>query len=319
MVIDELLEILPKKYYVGQVISNEKFESLSRNTEFLNKRIRGYVREITVLYVIRNSNNSNELQIINVEVNYRDIRRSELKELVEAIQRGILYKTIIIFTSDNDWYNEYKIVVPICHPGKKKEIMVIDSFEESCWCAPCVITTLFKEAMASFDNKKIDISLFRDKIVKGVRRYPAENFVFISGENDDFLNAFNTLVKTVDEEEIRDILYGFEEEDVLLYDDEDDESFSDESGINANYNCLYSSPKGYYKSEQIICALERCESSSQSPYLDIEKAKEYFKENNDEDIVNSYECYLEYFYQDFIEGKEDEICDDIYMCQLEEI
>ena len=296
-----LLNILPERYYIGQVIENEKFEDLSDNTEFLNKRIRAYVRKITILYTIRNSNNTNEIQIINVDVNTNEINPKDIFELIRSIQRGILYKTVIILTSEKDVYSKYKVAVPFCHNGVNKDIMVIDSCEETYWCSEYDLLSIFDEAAELLNNGKNDISLIRDKIVEKVRKYPAILDLIYSGENYSYVDAFNTIFSFLTQEEIEDILYDVENEDLVYYSDDcDEESFDD---LDFDY-CSSDIPDDFSKRNRIIQALEEKDSSLKGFFTVLEELKTYFEGISDEDIIKQYEDYMGGWYENFLKEKE---------------
>ncbi len=297
----ELLNILPERYYIGQVIDNEKFEDLSDNTEFLNKRIRAYVRKITILYTIRNSNNTNEIQVVHVVVTTNEINHRDITELIKAIQRGVLYKTVIIFTSEKNVYRKYKVAVPFCHNGVNKDIMVIDSCEETHWCSEYDLLSIFDEAAELLNNGKNDISLIRDKIVEKVRKYPAILDLIYPGEDYSYIDAFNTIFSFLTQEEIEDILYDTENEDLVYYFDDCDEEPFDDLDFDNYSNQI---EDDFSKRNRIIQALEEKDSSLKGFFTVLEDLKIYFEGVSDEEIVKRYEDYMGGWYEDFLKEKE---------------
>ena len=297
----ELLNLLPERYYVGQVIDNKKFEDLSDNTEFLNKRIRAYVRKITILYTIRNSNNTNEIQVINVVVTTNEINHGDITELIRAIQRGVLYKTVIILASEKDEYDKYKIAIPFCHSGVNKDIMVIDSCEETHWFSKYDMLSVFEEAAALLNNGKNDISLIRDKIVEKVRKYPADRDFFFEHMDHTYVEVFNTMFTALSQEEIESILYDTENENLLdYYSSEEDENFDDSTSDNSRHLML----EEFSKRNLIVRAIEEKELCMEKLPMSLEKINEFFEEKSDKEIIELYEDYMVGWYDDFLEEKE---------------
>lgn len=297
----ELFNILPERYYIGQVIDNKKYEDLSDNTEFLNKRIRAYVRKITVLYTIRNSNNTNEIQVVNVIVTTNEINHKDITELIRAIQRGVLYKTIIIFTTEKDVYSKHKVVVPFCHNGVNKDIMVIDSCEETHWCGEYELISIFEETKNLLSNGINDISLIREKIVENIRKYPTRFDCIYTCEDYTYIDAFNTIFSFLNQEEIEDILYDTEIKNLVYYSDNDNEESFD--NLEFDY-CSGQEVDEFSKRNRIIQALEEKDWSLKGLFTELEGLKTYFEEISDEEITKHYEDYMSGWYDDFLKEKE---------------
>ena len=309
---NELIHLLPKNYYVGQVIDTEKFESLSNNTEFLNRRIRAYVRKITILYNIKTKERANKIKVLMVEVNTHSINRKEIPKLVNAIQRGILCKTIIIFYANDRDYCNYKVVVPFCHMGANNKIMVLDSFEETRWCHKFDLERIFKNAKDLIQNGEIDINSIQDKIVENIKNFPIDFDIALdiisSYEEYTYVDAFDTIFSYLNQGEVEDILYDTEYEDILSYSD----IYGEESFYDLNSD-EYLSPmqEGFTKRSRIIQALEERNQSFKGFFTGLEKLKTFFEESSDEELVKFYENYMSGSYEYFLEEKSlDEMMED---------
>lgn len=314
MIVENKLDILPECFYVGQKIDLEKFESISGNTNHLNKRIRAYVRDITVLYTIRTKKYSEEIQIIEVELNVPKIQKWDFRELIYSIQRGILYKTIIIFSYANkNFGQEYKVVVPLTHGGKKKEITVVDGYKESCWLWKKELADVFEKAKNICSGSNFDIRDVYNSIAEKTEEYPAEYNIY-SEETSERDNCFNILSEIL-EDELDDVFYNMDYENIIFspewYDqkellddfereDENDDDDDDDDDDQIDYS-FYRTDKEwdklvhkerYHKSKFLLSMIEEKETDLDCSEDEIFRAKEYLKDLNDDSIVEKYEEYL---------------------------
>ncbi len=292
------LNILPSKYYVGQTLEWDKFLKLSRANKTNQEYIQAYTRrKLRILYSINSINAKNkkvspinEVHVFLVTVASDKIIEGNWKKIVTALQRGLPYHLIIIFTSTDD-EEKYSVAVVECHDSKNSKIKITDAFYITYWMNKDDLREFFAEYKNGLQSPKASYMIdFWFDFVKKVKAWDELRVSYefydkstecICYNNSDGIAA---LVETLGEYYLENLLY---------YDIDQSKIFHGEHLIPPDYPDDSISILSDVDHDDIGSAIVDALQAKRIPTDEIEKIANWISGYRREDIIDIYEAYQE--------------------------